>query len=73
MTPEELRTQLEARGVHVPPSGLLRAAQVARILDKSPGTLQNWRRAGQQPAAVRIGGQWHYSLESLACWMSGTT
>jgi hypothetical protein len=38
MTAEELRTQFEARGVHVSPSGLLHAAQVARILDKSAWT-----------------------------------
>jgi hypothetical protein len=73
MTAEELRTQLEARGVHCPPSGLLRAAQVALILDVSVGTLQNWRRSGLSPTAIRIGGQWFYSIASLAECMNGTT
>jgi hypothetical protein len=71
MTTDELRSSLEANGIRVPPSGLLRASVVALILDKSASTLQDWRRAGLPPHAVRLNGQWHYSIASLADWMTG--
>jgi predicted site-specific integrase-resolvase len=71
MTTEQLRAQLESQGVHVPPSGLLRTAQVAIVLDLSAGTLAAWRRDGKPPSAVRINGQWFYGLDAIAALMNG--
>ena len=71
MTPTELLVQLREEGVHVPPSRMLRAATVARILARNVRTLNEWRHSGTGPLATRLNGQWFYSIESLAAYLHG--
>jgi hypothetical protein len=71
VTSDELRRQLKDHGIHVPMSGLVPAKVAWQVLDVSPRTLFDWRRDKRGPAAVLIGGtRWHYSVDSLAAFIS---
>jgi predicted site-specific integrase-resolvase len=70
MSPEELIALLRAANVRVPPSGLLRAAQLRKFLGVSDRTLQSWRAQGKPPHGLKLNGQWSYPLTEVAKFLA---
>jgi hypothetical protein len=70
MTADELIAALRAANIRVPPSGLLRAAQLRKFLAVSDRTLQSWRAHGKPPHGLRLNGQWSYPLTEVAQFLS---
>jgi hypothetical protein len=66
---EHLRVDVARRGIRVTVAGLLRVADAARFLDRSPKTLRNWRAAGDGPTHTAIGGLVYYSLQDLVAFV----
>jgi hypothetical protein len=70
MTPDELIAALRAANIRVPPSGLLRAAQLRKFLGVSDRSLQSWRAQGKPPHGQRLNGHWHYPLTEVAKFLA---
>jgi hypothetical protein len=47
------------------PHDLVDEQEAAQIMERSPRTLQRWRREGYGPAFVRFGGQVRYSRRGV--------
>lgn len=67
---EELRRRLKEMGVTPAPSGLISRHHVGVYLDLHQNTLRKLRDAGVGPPAVKMGGQWFYSVAALAQWLA---
>jgi hypothetical protein len=48
---------------------LLRAREVARILDVHPDTPGVWRRSEVGPPYVRINGRYYYPKDAFEAWL----
>jgi hypothetical protein len=70
VTADELIAALHAANVRLPPSGLLRAAQLRRFLGVSDRTLQSWRARGLPPQGLKLNGQWSYPLTEVAKFLA---
>jgi excisionase family DNA binding protein len=49
---------------------LLTPAEVAEMLRVHPATLAQWRKNGEGPAFVRVGGEFRYSDEAVLAYVS---
>jgi hypothetical protein len=70
MTPDELLDVCRANGVSVSLAGLIREADVARLLGVGVRTLQRWRLDSVGPSACAIGRSWSYSLTEIAATLT---
>lgn len=52
---------------------LVRAKDAAKILDRSPRTLANWRVMGRGPKFVGSGSGLRYRLSDLTAWIDANT
>lgn len=60
------------QGIHVMPDGRVAESVAAALLGIAVGTLENRRRGGSGPPAVRVGvrgSRWSYRLADLAAWV----
>lgn len=68
----ELMRRLKEANIRVPPSGLIRSAQVEMFLEVSRETLRKWRDAGVLTGKL-LGGCWHYDIDELARFLGDST
>ena len=54
------------------PENLLTTGQAARLLDKAPGTLANWRAEGKGPPFVKYEGSVYYLKNELETYKKRT-
>lgn len=66
-----LREWCEANGKHVCADDAVHEDVAAVLLDRSPGTLSNWRAQRKGPRSYRHGrtGRCKYKLSGLAAWL----
>lgn len=65
----ELRDWCDEHGIRRAPGERIREADAARLLDRAPGTLGNWRLAGAGPKHSAIGRTTYYALPDLAAFI----
>ena len=66
---EELRSCCRDSGIPVSVTGTVTESEAARLLDRAPPTLANWRY-GDAPIPFRkVNGRVRYALSDLAAWM----
>ena len=66
---EELRAACIVAGIVVSVTGTMTEADAARLLDRAPATLANWRYAERPIPYRRARGRIRYALTDLAAWM----
>jgi predicted DNA-binding transcriptional regulator AlpA len=49
-------------------AGVLKVPAVCKRLNRTRMTLDRWRKAGQGPPCVKIGGHWFYPLNHLEAY-----
>ncbi|WUI00242.1 helix-turn-helix domain-containing protein [Spirillospora sp. NBC_00431] len=59
--------------VHVAEDRLLRSKDAAEYLNRSPGTLANWRCQGTGPRFTGSGAGIRYRLSELDAWIKANT
>ncbi len=71
----QLRDWCQRNGRHVAPDESVDEATAAEIVDRSPGTLTNWRAQGIGPPYRRIGrtGRVRYPLAGIAAYLDDAT
>lgn len=56
--------------IKVLPDGRVSRADAAAFLGISPKTLAEWKRLGQGPRSIRVGGRIFYKLEDLDAFVT---
>ena len=65
---EKLRAACDDAGIVVSVTGTVTEADAARLVDRAPTTLANWRYAERSIPFRRINGRIRYALSDLARW-----
>ena len=66
---EELRLACSRGGITIGLMGTVTESDAARLLDRKPGTLRNWRYGEGSLSFVMRNGRVRYALADLANWL----